>query len=108
MKKIIMVFVLVMLVASPIMAKQLRSLGAKFSGKKTFILHDGAMFGGCIVSSGGSLATIKVVDSTGYVIIDLSEYSPGGILGPIETMSNEITCTVSGTDVTAQFFEYMP
>jgi hypothetical protein len=100
------VLTLALFMAVPLLAADLRPLGGKLTGTKSYVISDGASFGGCIVTSDGNAATVKVVDSAGQTILDFSTTASGMFNAPI-TSGKTITCTVSGTNAYAQFFEWV-
>jgi hypothetical protein len=104
MKRVVALLV-ALLIAVPAMAMDLRPLGGKITGTQTYTITPGAAFGGCIVTSDGNSASVTVT-SDGKTLMEFSTTGSGMFNAPI-SCSGEITCTVSGTNAYAQFFEWV-
>lgn len=87
--------------------KGLVSLGPKVNSVTSYTMSRTALFGGCLVTADGTnFATITVVDGDGNYLMDFKTTGSGVFMAPVMSSTQGITCTVSGTNAYAQFFEW--
>ena len=81
----------------------------KVAGTGTLTLES-RILGGILVSSDGTNAAVIIIrndDASGTRFFDISTKAPGLIIGPIKADSDTIYYSITGTNASAQLYEWV-
>ena len=91
------------------------STGGKVNGTGTVTLsghrENGGLFGGAMISADGTNVATVIIrknDANGEVIFDVATATALPMLAPIETRTDVIYYSVTGTNASAMLYEWVP